>query len=62
MHLRSVQMYLTMSIHVGSCVFVPVCTYYCVTEYITYTRSTYVRTYLAVLAVVVVVHNVPQSH
>ena len=63
----------TMFIHVGSCVFVYVRTTYYVTEHSTYTctctcvysiysSSTYIHTYLAVLAVVVVVHNVPLSH
>ena len=50
------------NVHTCRFLCVCVCTYYCVTEYSSYTRSTYVRTYLAVLAVVVVVHNVPQSH
>jgi len=39
-----------------------VCTYYYVTEHGTYTRSTSIRMYLSLLAVVVVVHNVPLSH
>ena len=50
--------------NIHTCRFLCVCvhTYYCVTEYSSYTHSTYILTYLAVLAVVVVVYNVPLSH